>query len=121
MVFLVSFTNVEVLTILDSRIFNRRSFSMGWLETTHLKVRTFGLVNNLLDNVPQLVIQVIFISEFGVTGIAVASLVVSALSLLLNILRKLLIFVVLKFAPEHQGGSKSARDSMGTPDLIMEM
>jgi len=54
-VFIVSVSNVEVLTILDSRIFKKRMFSMMWLETTHLRVRTLGLAGNLLDNVPQLV------------------------------------------------------------------
>ena len=81
MVFIVSASNVEVLTMLDSRIFNKRMFSMMWLETTHLRVRTLGLAGNLLDNVPQLIIQGLFIGENGITGIAIASMIASAISL----------------------------------------
>ena len=101
-VFLVSISNVEILTILDSRIFNMRQFSMIWLETTHLKVRTFGLAGNLLDNIPQLIIQGFFVAQNGVTGIAIASMIASGLSLLFGIMRKLLLFIVLQFAPEHK-------------------
>jgi len=121
--FLVSISNVEVLTILDSRIFKKRMFSMMWLETTHLRVRTMGIAGNLLDNVPQLIIQGFFLAQNGVTGIAIASVVASAVSLLFGIMRKLIFFIVLKFSPEHKdsGGKMSVISSTETKEMIMMM
>ena len=118
-VFIVSISNVEILTMLDSRVFNKRMFSMMWLEMTHLRVRTLGLAGNLLDNVPQLIIQGLFIGENGITGIAIASMIASAISLLFGIMRKLILFLVLKFSPEHSNSSK--RQSMVSATEASEM
>jgi len=122
-VFIVSISNVEILTMLDSRVFNKRMFSMMWLETTHLRVRTLGLAGNLLDNVPQLIIQGLFIGENGITGIAIASMIASAISLLFGIMRKLILFLVLKFSPEHSNSSKreSTVSSIEASEMIAMM
>ena len=118
-VFIVSISNVEILTMLDSRVFNKRMFSMMWLETTHLRVRTLGLAGNLLDNVPQLIIQGLFIGENGITGIAIASMIASAISLLFGIMRKLILFLVLKFSPEHR--QQQAKMSAAETSEMIEM
>jgi len=117
LVIFVSISNVEVLTILDSRIFNAVWSSMKWGMKTHLRVRTFGLIGNMLDNIPQLVIQGYFLSQVGLNAIALASIVVSGVSLLFSIVRRLLIFLVLKFDPKI----KKKHLSLFTPDLDLGM
>lgn len=58
----ISMTNVTLIRLLDSKIFNLNAFSMNWDKGTHLKGKVFGLVSDILDNIPQIVIQVILLT-----------------------------------------------------------
>ena len=93
----------------------------GWGQQVPSK--TLGLAGNLLDNVPQLIIQGLFIGENGITGIAIASIIASALSLLFGIMRRLILFLVLKFSPEHSNSSKreSTVSSIEAREMIAMM
>ena len=95
LVLFLGLTNVEMLAILDSGIFNHWRFSMEWAETTHLKIKTYAMFGNILENVPQLIIQGLYLNLHGITGVTIASLIVSAFSLVYAILRRALLFVVL--------------------------
>jgi len=108
LVTLLALTNVEVLEILDSKIFNNWRFSMGWHATTHVRLKSFGLVGNLLENIPQLIIQGIYLNLIQkASGVAIASIAASALSLLFGIVRKLLLFIVVRFDKEHNIQAKA--------------
>ena len=89
----------------------------GWGQQVPSK--TLGLAGNLLDNVPQLIIQGLFIGENGITGIAIASMIASAISLLFGIMRKLILFLVLKFSPEHR--QQQAKMSAAETSEMIEM
>jgi len=113
LVMLLGLTNME--TLLDSRIFSHWRFSMGWEETTHLKIKTYGLVGNILENVPQLVIQGLYLDLHGFTIVTIVCLVVSTFSLIMAVIRRVLLFVMLWLHPERRGGRgrvKSGQDSL---------
>ena len=115
LVMLLGLTNIEMLTFLDSRIFDHWRFSMGWKETTHLKIKTYGLVGNILENVPQLIIQGLYLDLHGVTVVTIVCLVISAFSLIMAVIRRVLLFVMLWLHPERRGGRgrvKSGQDSL---------
>jgi len=112
---LLGLTNIEMLTLLDSRIFNHWRFSMGWEETTHLKIKTYGLVGSIVENVPQLVIQGLYLDLHGVTVVTIVCLVISAFALIMAVIRRVLLFVMLWLHPERRGGRgrvKSSQDSL---------
>ena len=114
---LLRLTNIEMLTLLDSRIFDHWRFSMDWKETTHLKIKTYGLVGNILENVPQLIIQGLYLELHGVTVVTIVCLVISAFSLIMAVIRRVLLFVMLWLHPERRGGRgrvKSGQDSLST-------
>ena len=122
-VLLLGLTNVEMLTILDSGIFNHWRFSMEWAETTHLKIKTYALFGNILENVPQLIIQGLYLNLHGITGVTIASLIVSTFSLVYAILRRALLFVVLWLHPERKvrvKRGKSGQDDLSTALLPTE-
>jgi len=108
---LVSVSNVEVLSLLDSRIFNLEAFSMGWSNKTHLQIRTMGLIGNIVDNVPQLIIQGFYLGIHGVSGVAIAALVASSTALLFGVIKRLLVLFILRFDPAH---------SKQTPEVDMK-
>jgi len=115
LVMLLRLTNIEMLTLLDSRIFDHWRFSMDWKETTHLKIKTYGLVGNILENVPQLIIQGLYLELHGVTVVTIVCLVISAFSLIMAVIRRVLLFVMLWLHPERRGGRgrvKSGQDSL---------
>jgi len=117
LVMLLGLTNIEMLTLLDSRIFKHWRFSMDWKETTHLKIKTYGLVGNILENVPQLVIQGLYLELHGVTVVTIVCVVISAFSLIVSLIRRVLLFVMLWLHPERRGGRgrvKSGQDSLST-------
>ena len=118
-IIIVSLSNVEVMSLLDSRIFNQKMFSMGWAEKTHLRVRTYGLIGNVLDNVPQLVIQCFYLSENGVSGVAIASIVASGLSLFFGTVRRLLFYMVLKLDPTHKNETTEFVSGTNSSDILM--
>jgi len=112
---LLGLTNIEMLTLLDSRIFNHWRFSMDWKETTHLKIKTYGLVGSIVENIPQLVIQGLYLDLYGVTVVTIVCLVISAFSLIVAVIRRVLLFVMLWLHPERRGGRermKSGQDSL---------
>jgi len=114
---LLGLTNIEMLTLLDSRIFDHWRFSMDWKETTHLKIKTYGLVGNIVENVPQLIIQGLYLELHGVTVVTIVCLVISAFSLVMAVIRRVLLFVMLWLHPERRGGRgrvKSGQDSLST-------
>jgi len=115
LVMLLGLTNIEMLTLLDSRIFKHWRFSMDWKETTHLKIKTYGLVGNILENVPQLVIQGLYLELHGVTVVTIVCVVISAFSLIVSLIRRVFLFVMLWLHPERRGGRervKSGQDSL---------
>ena len=117
LVMLLGLTNIEMLTLLDSRIFDHWRFSMDWKETTHLKIKTYGLVGNILENVSQLIIQGLYLELHGVTVVTIVCLVISAFSLIMAVIRRVLLFVMLWLHPERRGGRgrvKSGQDSLST-------
>ena len=90
---------------------------MDWKETTHLKIKTYGLVGNIVENVPQLVIQGLYLELHGVTVVTIVCLVISAFSLILAVIRRALLFVMLWLHPERRSGRgrvKSGQDSLST-------
>jgi len=70
---------------------------------------------NILENVPQLVIQGLYLELHGVTVVTIVCLVISAFSLIMAVIRRVLLFVMLWFHPERRGGRgrvKSSQDSL---------
>jgi len=57
-IILVGCTNVEVLSILGSKIMGWRFFSLEYTRATRLRLRALGLLGNLFEDLPQLIIQV---------------------------------------------------------------
>jgi len=98
LVMLLGLTNIEMLTLLDSRIFDHWRFS-------------------IVENIPQLVIQGLYLELHGVTVVTIVCLVISAFSLIMAVIRRVLLFVMLWLHPERRGGRgrvKSGQDSLST-------
>jgi len=68
-----------------------------------------------VENVPQLIIQGLYLELHGVTVVTIVCLVISAFSLIMAVIRRVLLFVMLWLHPERRGGRgrvKSGQDSL---------
>jgi Leucine-rich repeat (LRR) protein len=77
LVLIVCATNLEILNLFDSKIFNWDLFNAPWRETTKLRLPLVMTLSPVLEDLPQFVIQVMFLLSSGdkPTGFAVIALV----------------------------------------------
>lgn len=50
--------SVELLTLMESRLFHSHHFSAPLAETDVYKLQSLGLITNVFEDMPQIVIQV---------------------------------------------------------------
>jgi len=55
---IMSLSNFEVMAVLNSGLLDKKMFKIGWSSRTDIKVKSFGLFGHIIEDVPQLVIQV---------------------------------------------------------------
>jgi hypothetical protein len=78
--------NVEIFTLLNSKLFHRPEFSAPLIEEEIFLAQSLGLLTNVLEDFPQMVIQGIAISMYTSTNwVAVVSLSLSCIGLLYGI------------------------------------
>ena len=58
LVSILSMSNFEVIATLNSGLLHHKMFKIGWSSSTEIKVRSFGLFGHIIEDVPQLIIQV---------------------------------------------------------------
>jgi len=99
MFMILGFGNPEVLSVLNCKLYDWSVFSIGWSREAYLRIRSLGLLVNIFADIPQLVISILYFIQQGDEGsalaIAILSLVLSSLSILHGIVRRLLLTVVL--------------------------
>eukprot|EP00478_Filoreta_tenera_P000172 GABV01000172.1.p2 GENE.GABV01000172.1~~GABV01000172.1.p2 ORF type:complete len:200 (-),score=60.78 GABV01000172.1:24-623(-) len=113
-----SITNLDVLNILGSHIFNKRVFDAPWSFQARTRIPLYGLVSNIFEDFPQIVIQIAFLvqAESGeTTFFALAALVSSVLSLMFGAGRKLLVHFLEKFAAVEDGAQEASTKTPVSP------
>ena len=58
---IMSLSNFEVMVILNSGLLDHKMFKIGWNSRTDMKVKSLGLFGHIIEDIPQLVIQVRFL------------------------------------------------------------
>ena len=118
----LSGANFGVISILNSHIWDAPLFKIGWNPGTELKVGTLGLVGNIVEDIPQFVIQIIGVVKFGSSSpITILSLAATSVSLVLTFLRRIFLFLVLRHGPtarKRRDLKKSQRESRNTKEEI---
>lgn len=90
-VFILSLTNVELLTVLDSRLFNLGALTGRFGSKTRHTLNNYGLLGVLLEDVPQLIIQLVSTTKRnGWSRVTVLCVVASACGILFGFFNNLL-------------------------------
>lgn len=89
-------TNVQLLDLFRCQVLGSDSLNAPVSDTVVARTRTFGLLNDLVEDLPQLIIQ-IYVSTAvgdGVTGIVLLSIMSTCVSLFVSILKRTLYLCV---------------------------
>ncbi len=97
LVTLIACSNLESLNLLNSRIFHLKYFSAGWSDKTSHFLQILGVVNIFLEDIPQMIIQIYYLSsQPNPSDFVIISLVSGALVLFFGILKRLVLFLALR-------------------------
>jgi len=78
---------------------------------TKLRIQTLGLVGNLLEDTPQLVVQALLVARTGrAGGVLIASMVASCVNVLFEIVRRILLATSLVVNQKYRGDSRIFMD-----------
>jgi hypothetical protein len=78
--------NVELITLMESRLFHKPMFSAPIPEADVFKLQSLGLVTNLLEDLPQIIIQGLALSTGRVNPTTIVSMSLSGMALLQGIM-----------------------------------
>lgn len=98
----LALTNIESFSLLSSNLFHKEAFSAPFSEKMRHQLMIGGLIGNVLEDVPQLIIQSVAASS-NLDTITLLSIVASILTISTGLLKHLIVFSVTRL----QGGAAS--------------
>jgi hypothetical protein len=119
-VFLLSATNCSLFTVISSRLLGLAAFSAPVDAMTESRLSARGIVSNLLEDLPQLVVQIVIASRQETISILVlTSILTSGITLVFGLSKRLLVYEMTKAAVKQKEVTASGA-SMSRADLVRQ-
>jgi hypothetical protein len=122
LVFLIATTNCSLFNVISSRLLGLGAFSAPVSAMTESRLSARGMVSNLLEDLPQLVIQIIIVSKQDELNIFVlTSIVASGITLAFGVTKRLLVNEMTNAAMKQRASESSDQSHVGGRESKMEM
>ena len=90
----LSSSQIEVFGLLRAKLFNLKIFSAPISDRTYKTVLALGLLGNVVEDIPQLVLQLIVASN-SLDTVVILSIIASSLTIITGVVKRILLFLLV--------------------------
>lgn len=121
-VVIISTFNIENLSFISSNLLDNSTLKIPWPGNTENIIRIIGLLTNIFEDIPQLIIQISFAAStydnmYDIPNIILASIISSFLALIFSLVKRMLLTLLTLTTPQQSTILSHARTSNTSPTI----